>query len=134
MGTQFDRLVTEQLKEYYKKSLEEYKEQKAVIMELLNEREQYLVKLRDELTKSFESKYSQSPILEAEIEKVSEEISAFRTEQAKKSKELQIGRMSVCKMQAEIIEKKLDLIEEKLNSKGIIVDMVDGKVRFKAKE
>ncbi|NQT06646.1 MAG: hypothetical protein HQ575_03800 [Candidatus Omnitrophica bacterium] len=134
MGKQFSRLVTEQLKEYYKKSLEEYKEQRAVIMRLLEEKEQYLVKLRDELTKSFKSKYSESPILEAEIEKVSKEISGFRREQAIKSKELQIGKIDVCRIQSEIFEKRLDLVEEKLNSRGIIIDMVDGNVRFKTKE
>jgi len=142
MGLQYDRLVCEELKKYYVANFDKFRNIESVILDLLREKEQFVIGLHDNLKNKLsqlpnEGGTRQKEIFENELCSVFDERNDLRVEQAKKNEKFfpppNQHAYQISKFRAEVLEQKLCLIEEELNNKGVIVKLLDGKVVFEDK-
>jgi hypothetical protein len=140
MGLQYDRLICEQLKEYYVTNFTEFRSMKSIIIELLRDKERFVISLHDSLKNELAKLPNtggtvQSDIFEGELHRVFDERNTIREEQRRKHGEFfkppegELG-FRADRFTADVLEQKLNLIEQELNKSGVIVNLVDSKVVF----
>jgi len=129
---QFERLECEQLKEYFSKNFEEYRKKEAVIYELLRCKEEFVVRLHDSFPKSSEfTDLTVKGAYENELHKVFSERHSIREEIRKAGKNFANEKpLNIAQMKVDFLERKLDIIEEELNNRGVFVTMEDGEIVF----
>lgn len=139
MSLQYDRLACEQLKEFYIANFDNFRHMKSVILDSLRGKTQFIIKLHDKLKEKLsalpnEGGINQQEIFEAELNSVFDERDKLRTEEAKKRSEFfppaDRNSYQIDKYRAQVLEQKLCLIEEELNSRGVLVKLVSGNVVF----
>jgi hypothetical protein len=140
MGKQFDKLVSEQLKQYYCENFEAYKNTKAVALDLISAKTQFTMELYGKLENEFQKKVMvggeegiiKRQIYQEESYKVFDETNHLKNEwKVEKEKvENSGGNVALNKIKVEVLEKKLEFIEEELNKRGIMIKIVKGEIEF----
>lgn len=143
MGKQFDKLALEQLKQYYSENLEAYKNTKAVALDLISVKTQFVSELYGKLKKASEVKgtfSSQEDIMKHQVyqeesDKVFDEMNISKNEWHQEVRKVEASgeNTALNKLKVDVLEKKLDFIEEELNNRGILIKIVNGAIVFEDK-
>ena len=132
MGKHFDRLMCQQLEEYYRKNLEELKKIKIATKNFTGAIGNFIQELSCEITNKIGPGLLDQSIHAKDI---------FEQEQTKiihddfKSLTKKYGEGSSTETESdpirvEILEAKLDFTEKKLNDMGVVVKTIDGRLVF----
>ena len=139
MGKQFERVFCEQLKEYFMENFEEFRKTKTLPIDLIAAKQRFVTSLYGKIKKAFEMMEINSredvikhQVYEEESCKTFDETKKlalkFREETEKTGESDE--NIVLIRWKTEVLERKLDLIEEELNKRGIKIEILDGKVIF----